>query len=300
MTKTLVLGGVSYNTLIYLDTFAQLNQATVFSTHCHETVGSTGAGKALNLHRLGLEVTLHGLIGEDSYGHWICDHLHKAGLQFLYDVDPLGTKRHVNLMDAQGERISIFIASGAFDPEVDYERLETHIQANDIIVVNIINYCRALLPAIRAAGRPIWCDIHDYDGQEAYHRDFIAAADYIFMSSANLPEYRNFMETLMATGKRMIVCTHGRQGATALTPDGEWIEVPIIDTYKRVDTNGAGDSFFAGFFYGHHSGYDVKRCLRLGAIAAGMCITSYELASPDLSAQSIEQAYAQHFPTVTR
>ena len=63
MTKILVLGGVSVNTMIYLDQFPQPTPQTVFSKGYHETIGSTGAGKALNLKKLGLDVTLHGLIG---------------------------------------------------------------------------------------------------------------------------------------------------------------------------------------------------------------------------------------------
>lgn len=52
----------------------------------------------------------------------------------------------------------------------------------------------------------------------------------------------------MSQGKELIVCTHGSGGATALTKTGEWIELPIISDYKFKDANGAGDSFFSGFY----------------------------------------------------
>ncbi len=44
--------------------------ANVFSQGAHETVGATGAGKAQNLQKLGMDVVLHGLIGEDAYGRY--------------------------------------------------------------------------------------------------------------------------------------------------------------------------------------------------------------------------------------
>jgi hypothetical protein len=46
MKRILVLGGVSYNTMIYLDSLPSARPQTIFSQGLHETVGSTGAGNA--------------------------------------------------------------------------------------------------------------------------------------------------------------------------------------------------------------------------------------------------------------
>jgi sugar/nucleoside kinase (ribokinase family) len=295
MPRVLVLGGVSYNLMIYLDSFPAPAPQTVASHGFHETVGATGAGKALNLGRLGLDVTLHGLIGDDFYGGKIRAFLAQEPLTFVYDLDPAGTQRHVNLMDARGRRISIFLTSDSPQPEVDQARLAALIAQSNYVALNIVNYCRFLIPLIRQAGKAIWCDIHDYDGQNPYHRDFIEAADYIFLSSDALADYRPFMRQLMAAGKKLVVCTHGADGSTALTPDGRWIETPAPDDYPRRDTNGAGDAFFAGFLYGFAQGAPVGRCLRLATIAGGLCVTSPELAWPDLSPTALEQEYARHY-----
>ena len=44
MKRVLVLGGVSYNTMIYVERFPQPEPQTVFSRRLHDTVGSTGTG----------------------------------------------------------------------------------------------------------------------------------------------------------------------------------------------------------------------------------------------------------------
>lgn len=75
MKQVLILGGVSFDTIVYLDSFPQARPQTVFSRRFHETVGSTGAGKALNLCKLGMSVTLHGLIGADFYGEQVRTYL---------------------------------------------------------------------------------------------------------------------------------------------------------------------------------------------------------------------------------
>ncbi len=39
----------------------------------------------------------------------------------------------------------------------------------------------------------------------------------------------------------------------------------------------------------------MARCLRLGAVVAGLCVTSTELFHPDLSAALVEVEYARHY-----
>ncbi|MGD9101685.1 MAG: carbohydrate kinase family protein [Anaerolineae bacterium] len=291
--KTLVLGSVSFNTLIYLDEFPQPKSQTVFSKGFHETLGGSGAGKALNLGKLGLAVTFHSLIGDDEYGDKIKRYMAQEKMNFIYDVDPQGTRRHVNLMDQAGKRISIFIAYGTPDLPVSLD--ESLISQSDYVVLGLPNHYRRFIPLTQGHGKEIWLDIHDYDGVNPYYQDFIEAADYVFMSSDAMPDYKTFMEKLMDKGKKLVVCTHGRDGSTALTFDGQWIHTPIIPHYERKDTNGAGDSFFSGFLYGHSQGYPTQKCLRMGTIVSGMCITSFELAFPGLSAHKVERAYKKHY-----
>jgi sugar/nucleoside kinase (ribokinase family) len=297
MKRILIAGDVTFNGMIYLEQFPPPRPQTVFSYGFHETVGGTAAGKALNLHRLSFDVTLHGLIGDDPPGQMIRAYFAREKLRFIYDVDPKGTQRHINLMEDGGGRISIYVAYATFDPAVDLDRLAALIPKSDYVVINLSNYCRRIIPLARQWSKPIWCDIHDYDGHSEYHRDFINGADYLTMSSDALPNFKLFMEKLIAAGKKLVVCTHGRRGSTALTPEREWIETPSLSGYPQVDTNGAGDSFFAGVLYGHSQAYDTARCLQLGTLAAGLCITSRELAYPDLSADLLEAEYRQQYGT---
>ncbi len=297
MSQILVLGGVSLNTMVFIDAFPEPRPQTIHAGSYHEAVGSTGAGKILNLARLGLDVSFHAMLGADEAGRVVESALRTAGIDFFYDVDPAGTQRHVNLMDTNGRRISIFLNGGTFDPQVDAERIRAAITAADLVVVNIRNYCRRFLPFIRAHNKPIWTDIHDYDGRNPYHRDFIDAADVVHMSSDQMPTYRPFMESLVAAGKELVVCTHGRDGASALTPESGWIDVPALTDFPMVDTNGAGDSFFAGLLYGHVLRLPLETSLRLASVVAGLCVTSRELALPSLSPARVAAEYARIFST---
>lgn len=295
MNKVFIVGGATFNSIIHLNHFPEPKGQTIKDAAYHETVGSTGIGKALNLKKLGFDTTLHGMIGDDIYGDRIKDYLEKEKINFIYDIDPLGTERHVNLMDENGDRISIFIANGSFNPEIELERLEKLIFENEIIILNIVNYTKGLIQACKNNNKEIWTDLHDYDGVNPYYNEYIDAADYIFLSSISLKDYKKTMQDMSALGKKLIVCTHGDKGSTALTMDGRWIDVPALNDYQQNDTNGAGDSFFAGFLYGYIKGYAIEKCMRYGAIVGGLTVTSKELSYDKLSEDLVESEYLKYY-----
>jgi acarbose 7IV-phosphotransferase len=102
MGRVLACGAVSWNTMIRVDDFPAPEPASIFPPAWHETIGSSGAGKSMNLARLGVDVTLRTLVGDDDEGRRIRTRLERAGVSLSAVVDPTGSGRHVNLMDAAG------------------------------------------------------------------------------------------------------------------------------------------------------------------------------------------------------
>ncbi len=291
MKSIFIIGGASYNSVITLDEFPKAIPQTIHNCHFNETIGNTGAGKALTLLNLGFNITFHSLIGNDVYGEKVQSFLQESNLNFISDIDPKGTERHLNIMNSKGERISIFMNPSSDIPTIDYSKFENELKKSNYVVVNIANYCRYILPVCKQLNKVVWTDLHDYDGKNEYHQDFIDASDYIFLSSDNLPNYKPFMEQQIATGKELVVCTHGKKGATAYTKEKEWIEAPIINRYKMNNANGAGDAFFSGFLYGFSQGYSTKKCMQYGSVVAGLCIESELIYNRDLSKELLENEF---------
>lgn len=275
--SALVVGGASWNQLVYLDRFPAPVPQTVFARGLHETVGSSGAGKALNLSFLGWRTTLWALVGDDESGRRVRSALAEAGVELCGVHDPGGTMRHVNLMDASGDRISIFANSGTIDLEVDAGEVIELALAADLVSVSIFEHCRPLLTPLREAGVRLWIDVHDYDGENPYHLDFIAAADHLQVSSVSLAGWRSFAESRIDAGATTVACTHGSEGASVLTADG-WVEVGARAVDEVVDTNGAGDAWFAGFATSWLSDGDAECAAAAGAAAAAEAVTSADLA----------------------
>lgn len=288
MTKPiLILGGASLDTIIHLPELPTPEPQTIWPTASYRTLGSTGAGKSLNLAALGQTVVFHTLLGRDTEGQQIQAALGHPGIRLLTEKTDAPTEQHVNLMSADGKRISLFIQPPPEPEDVDWTLAQQALAGCSLAVVNILGYTRSALPWLKAAGTPIWTDLHDYDGHNSYHEPFIDAARAIFLSSDNLPDFRSTMEGLIARGKEFVVCTHGSKGATLLTGDGQWLEQPVVSVSGMVDTNGAGDAFFSGFLHRYLQGAELTDCLRAGAIAGALCVTSRELASPDLNPQRL-------------
>lgn len=295
MKNVLIIGGTTFDSIIYLKSLPNPEPQTIHYAPFNETLGSTGAGKALNLTKLKVNNTLHSIVGKDLYGEKIIRGLEESGVRFIYDIDPRGTERHVNIMDEQGGRISIFVTQSSFELELDMAKIEEEIKKCDIIVLNIVGYTKQLIPLIKKYNKPVWTDLHDYNIGNPYHEEYIDIADYIFVSSDNMEDYRAVMGKWMALGKELVVCTHGKEGSTAITKGGQWIETPIVKEYKFRDANGAGDSFFSGFLYGYLKGKNTEECLGLGTICAGLCITSSELSYEGLSEELLNAEYKKYF-----
>lgn len=296
MQKALILSGASVDSIIYLDEFPQPVPQTIHQSVFAEKPGSTGIGKAANMGFLDFETTLHILIGKDAQGELIKTFFKDKPVRLLVDYDVKGTQRHVNLMNKRGERISIFVNTTSDEPDFDYASLETDIIAADFVVLNIFNYARNFIPLLEKHHKEVWTDLHDYDEGNPYHEDFIDAAEYIHLSSDNLKDYRSTMKSLLDRGKKLIICTHAKDGASALTADGTWYEEPIIDDFQLVDSNGAGDSFFSGFLYAYKKGYSIQNCLRYGHILGGLCIASDQIASENLGIQLVETTFNKYYP----
>ena len=174
MNSLVVLGGASWNTMIYLDELPPPHPATIMTPPSHVTAGSTGIGKALALKALGYEALLHAALGNDEAGGHLRRFCRERGLRTCFDIDPQGSSRHINLMDAQGERISILLFNGSPQPPVDLARLAQPIAQASTIFLNITASSIPLLPLVAESSAEVWVDLHDYDGVNPYHDQFIA------------------------------------------------------------------------------------------------------------------------------
>lgn len=271
--------------MVHLERFPAPQPATIPQARGHEAAGSTGIGKALALKALGHQPLLHATIGDDEPGRAIRAFCAARGIDAHFDIDPGGTSRHVNLMNALGERISIFLFNGSTAPPVDVADLSPRIIGAETLFLNITQSSVPLLPAVRASHAEVWVDLHDYDGANPWHEQFIAEADVIQLSDEQLGDVRPLMRRL-ADRARLVVCTRGIDGALAYA-DGHWHEVPAVPA-RLCDSNGAGDTFMVALWHALKQERALPDALRFASAAAAIAVESDDLVPSGMDEAAID------------
>ncbi|MEV4686592.1 carbohydrate kinase family protein [Microbacterium sp. LWH3-1.2] len=287
--RVAVCGPASWNHLILLDRLPEPVPHMQFALGELHTLGGTSAGKALHLADRGVDVTLHALLHSDDDGRRVSAALDAAGVRVeAYPSER--TERHANLMTAAGERVSLYLATPSAASLDTIDRIESALADADIAVVDLSEVGMAIVRRrlAGAAGAPIWTDLHDYDGSAEFHEPFLRVADVVFMNDDATDDPWSLMQSCLDRGPRLAVCTLGARGAVALTASGERATVDAVPV-DPVDTNGAGDAFFAGFLAALLSGEDVNGCLAAGARQAVVALASEHL-HPAVAAGGVTSA----------
>lgn len=277
MADILVMGGASYDTIIRLEK-NPMTRGTYYAKDAYDRCGSTGIAKAVALQRLGASVTFHTLLGEDVEGRSITKHLRHCGIQLVTDTDPSGTELHFNLLDEDGDRISILLPRARDHSRINEVRLKKIIEDAELIVLNVLDYNRPFIPLLQ--GREVWTDLQDYMDQDPFYDPFIEVSQVIFFSSDRLSDYRATMRRLGRDDK-LIVATHGREGSTAFH-QGRFFEQSAHD-FDLVDSEGAGDNYFAGFLVEYLKKHNLERSLMMASVAGGLSIETRDLVPAELT-----------------
>jgi len=288
MANVLVNGPASWNMLVDLDVLHAARPHMAFANGHRWGLGGTSAGKALCLARLGVPTTLRTVLGSDPDAAKILAALAHPNLTLIGDVAHGPSEHHLNLMAADGGRLSIYL--DLTGPTTDLpDPLLAALHTADIAVLDLSSSSLPVLPAARTAGCEIWCDLHDYDGAAEFHRPFIEAADVLVVSADRLPDPRGFLNQAVAAGAGLAVCTDGSRGAIAMSAaEGEWA-VGAVPVETVVDTNGAGDAFVAGLLAARIGGLELPQSLRWASAAGALAVRSTELVSTELSRASVER-----------
>lgn len=283
--KILVIGVSSYDTLIYVDNLAtQKEDAALWAKKVAYSIGGTGAGKALALSVLGAKTSLATDIGNDEVRDKILSFLRQEEIELtILKADKSTT--HTNIMHGNGKRLSIFTSS---PQNVEYNlAVEELIASSDAIFLNINDYCRKYIPIIKKENKTIVVDIHDYTLGNEYHQEFIDAADILFASGVNIIEQEQFLNNYIK-GKELVIITNGDKGSIAIDKNNKIYHQESYNVKDLVDTNGAGDSYSAGFVFKYIKTESVEESLKFASICGALACESQDLYNPKATEEYVE------------
>jgi len=259
-----------------------------------DTVGQAGGYASRGYARLGRLTAFVGHVGDDPAGALVRRTLEADGVdtRALF-LDPAGTSRSVNVMYRDGRRRNFYDGKGHMSLSPDLAACRAVMSGARLAHVNIPNWARTLLPLARELGLVVACDLQDVvDPGDPYRRDFLAAADVVFCSAANL-EPEQLVEAFQADRpERLVVVGMGARGC-ALGARGRVRRFPPVPFEKPVvDTNGAGDALAVGFLTSFVlEGRPLDESVWRGQIAARHACTLRGTSDGLISAAELEARY---------
>ena len=98
---------------------------------------------------------------------------------------------------------------------------------------------------------------------------------------SNKEEALEYAKKLQEKGAKNILVSMGKMGAVLLDENGYSYKMEAINSQKRVNTVGAGDSMVAGFIAGYQIFNNYEKALQMGIVAATATANSISLATKD-------------------
>jgi sugar/nucleoside kinase (ribokinase family) len=245
-------------------------------------VGSSGAIFACGAARLGLRVVYCGLVGDDEFGRYMLDQLraHEVGVDGVI-VDP-AVKTGLSVILSLGDDRAILTHLGSMAAlradQVDRSVLASarHVHVTSFFLQHALRPSLPLLLATaHAMGSTVSMDTN-WDPSERWndgltealrHVDVFLPNEQEAIAISGAPSLEQAMERL----NRRIPTVVVKQGAAGAAARQDQASAHDPGFHVRVvDTTGAGDSFNAGYLYGHLQGWALSDALALGCACGAL------------------------------
>jgi len=295
MSGVLVSGLINIETTLRVDRFPIEYLPVRYPFYgVNSTVSGVGFNVAKALTVLGDQVRLLSLIGRDAAGVLVKDALDAAKISRAGVLEQLtNTAQSIILYDGGGRRQINLDLKDIQEQIYPGDPFERALQQSSLAVMCNINFSRPSLMRVRQAGKLIATDVHTISSlDDDYNRDFMAAADILFMSDENLPlAPEEFARRVFDRfGVEIVVIGLGSRGALlAMRQDHILERLPAVVTRPVVNTIGAGDALFSCFVHFYAKTRDAYQSLRRAVVFASYKIGEAGAADGFLDETSLER-----------
>jgi ribokinase len=259
-------------------------------------ISSSVAGIGYNickaLKTLGNEVDFLSMLGQDANGEIIRAELHKQGI----------SDKHVLAIMRESPQASIFYEPSGrrmvFTDRKDAQELSYPLENFqpenvDLAVLVNLDFARPMLRKAQDAGIPIACDIQVWRDDD-YNRDFLEAADILFMSDEGLPAEPNawIPQLWERYPAKLIAIGMGAKGALlGIRDEKALVHFPAKALRPVISTVGAGDALYSAFLHGYLASKDPHQAMQKAVLFAGYKIGSVGAAEGFMSAAELDAAF---------
>lgn len=256
----------------------------------HKFFGGSPSNIAMNTKKLGIQSLVASAVGEDGLGTFLINHLKNEGIDTSCVQQVEYSTSMVVVTKSQSTPIPIFYRGADYQLAYTSE-LEKALQNSKIVHFSCwpisMQPVRQTIEKVILEARKnqiLLCFDPNYhpmiwqkgeDGVE-YVKSIISKVDIVKPSEddaerlfgSDTPE--NQLQKFLDLGAKLVIMTLGKDGAIA-SNGTEMIKFDTLAT-EIVDTTGAGDAFWSGFYSAVVKGYTIREALKLG-----FAVSAYKL-----------------------
>ncbi len=293
----LVAGHINIETTLKIDGFPiDYHPVRYPFNEIRTTVAGVGLNIAKALTTLGGEMRLVSMIGSDANAILVRQTLNDLNIDDTYvrsEVDETG--QSIILYDTDSKRAIYTDLKTIQDTSYPVEIAKQALDGCSLAVICNINYTRPMLKIAKEKGIPIATDVHTIsDLNDHYNRDYMQAADILFMSDESLPMSPEDWAKAVQNefGIEIIVIGLGNEGALLAVKSENYIgRIPALELRPIVNTVGAGDSLFSAFNYVYAQTKNPHEAIRKATIFASYRIGERGAAEGFLTADRLQNFY---------
>jgi sugar/nucleoside kinase (ribokinase family) len=277
----LVVGEINPDLILSGDVIPAFDQTEKLVESAALTIGSSSAIFACGAARLGLKVAFIGVCGDDLFGHFMLDELEKRGVDISNVIVRADGQTGLSVILNQGAdrailtHLGLIAALKATDISDDLLQKARHLHVASYFLQTQLQpglpglFRRALDLGLTTSLDP------NYDPSETWLGfDELLSATNVFLpndrEAVSLSGEANVNLAANRIGSKVetLGIKLGAQGALGVH-NGQKVRVDSVPV-NVVDTVGAGDSFDAGFLYGHLNGWPLEKSLRLACVCGAL------------------------------
>jgi len=285
MKNVLVIGSLNMDFVINVNK-TPLPGETISANKFTLVPGGKGANQAYALGRLGLAVSMIGVVGKDEYGKKLIANLKtaKVNTKRIVKLDKVKTGNAFITVDSNGENSIVTV--GGTNHELSKSIIDKNvdiIKKADIIVMQLEIPLEVVLYVAKLAkllGKLVIIDpapaTRDLPDELFKYVDIIKPNETELqtisgMELKNEQDYIEAARALINKGVKKVVVTLGANGSLLVTKD-EYKKFNAIKAHV-VDTTAAGDCFTAGLVKGLIDNKEIEDAIKYGHIVSSIAVT---------------------------
>ena len=299
-----------------VDYYCPLNESTTFKRY----LGGSPANIAVGLARLGKKCGFFARVSDDQLGTFVTDFFNNEGIDTSRIVRCKdGSKIGLTFTEIKSETESsiVMYRNEAADLKLECEDIdEEYIKEGAAVLISGVALAEspsreASLKAMQLAKKnniPV-IFVLDYRAYNWKNKDEIAVYYSLVANEADMiigsREEYDLAEGLLgldgtdltsaaywqSKNAKIVIVTHGKQGSTAYTNDGQSFSIKPFPV-KLLKSFGGGDGYTSAFLYSLFEGKEIIDCLEFGSASAAMLVASHACSQDMPTVKQVEEFIA--------